>query len=105
MPLAMLGPEVGGDQFSLPTTSTILRFYVSFTLRLRTLQDDHATTSGTWCGAGFTVWVLVISGCPSLDHHPLDHPPLGPPSEAAGGGGSQYNLREAQSRTLGGLWP
>ena len=71
--IRVLGPEVGGTNFHSPK---LLRFYVSFTLRLRTPQDDHATTNGTWCGAGFTMWVLLISGCPSLDHPPLDHPPL-----------------------------
>ena len=73
-----------GANFHSPKTSTILQFHVSFTLRLRTLQDDNATTSGTWCGAGFTVWVLLISGCPSLDHPPLDHPPLDHPPTPRG---------------------
>ena len=75
LPRSGVGSGSGMDQLSLPKTFMILRFYVSVTLRLRTLQDDHATTSGTWCGAGFTVWVLLISGCPSLDHPPLDHLP------------------------------
>ena len=35
-------------------------------------------------GAGFTVWVLLISGCPPLDHPPLDHPPLDHPPRPRG---------------------
>ena len=38
----------------------LLRFYVSFTLRLHTLQDDFATAGGTWCGAGFTYTSLQL---------------------------------------------
>ena len=86
----LLGLEVGRGRFSLPKTSLILRYYVSFTLRLRTLQDDHATPSVTKCLCWFhgvgpvDLWV-PFSGPPSA----------GSPSKATGV--SQYDPREAQS--------
>ena len=50
---------------------------------------------GTWYGAGFTVWSLLISGCPSSLRW----------TTLRGRGGFTIQLQEAQSRTLGGLWP
>ena len=98
--------EVGGDQFSLPKTSTILRFYVSFTFihtaathAVRWLRNNQWHM--VWCwfhGVGPADFWVPFPGPPFAGS-----PSAGPPSEAAGV--SQYNPREAQSRTLGGLWP